>query len=93
MGNRLISVLEMGKIMRTLGKMKIGQVFFTIPKKKDHLYPYVKLDEATLLSQYDSYNSLDDGLKNAKPLMGNKRWLYHLKSELFNIIKREFYDA
>lgn len=80
--------------MRTLGKIKIGQVFFTIPKKKDHLYPYVKLDEASLLSQYDSYDSLDGGLRgHPKPFMGSKRWLYHLKSELFNIIKREFYDA
>lgn len=80
--------------MRTLGKIKIGQLFFTIPKKKDHLYSYVKLDEATNLSTYNcSYNSLEDGLKYLpKPLMGSKRWLYHLKSELFNLVKREFYD-
>lgn len=81
--------------MRTLGKIKVGQLFFTIPKKKDHLYPYVKLDETMNLSSYNcSYHSLDEGLRsNPMPLMGSKRWLYHLKSEFFNIIKREFYDA
>ena len=81
--------------MRSLGKIKVGQLFFTIPKKKDHLYPYIKLDEALNSSNINcSYNSLDDGLRNhPKPLIGSKKWLYHLKSELFNIIKREFYDA